>query len=69
MNIGFAGFRHYHILGLYNAALANPDVNILACYEENEATREELGKSHNIETVQLPHSRNTVRCGIIITAG
>ena len=49
MNIAFAGFRHYHILGLYNAAVANPEVNLIACFEENEDVREDLRKSHNVD--------------------
>lgn len=33
MNILFAGFRHSHIMGLYNMAVENPNVNIVGCYE------------------------------------
>ncbi len=33
MNILFAGFRHSHIMGLYNMAMENPNVNIVGCYE------------------------------------
>lgn len=33
MNILFAGFRHGHIMGLYDMAMENPNVNIVGCYE------------------------------------
>ena len=39
MNIAFAGFRHSHIYGLYKTALANPEVTITGCCEEDEAAR------------------------------
>ncbi len=35
MNILFAGFRHSHIMGLYNMALENSNVNIVGCYERD----------------------------------
>ncbi len=35
MNILFAGFRHSHIMGLYNMAKENPNVNIVGCFERD----------------------------------
>ncbi|MBQ4161247.1 MAG: hypothetical protein IJD83_09995, partial [Clostridia bacterium] len=35
MNLAFAGFRHSHILSLYDAAIKDDNVNIVGCYEEN----------------------------------
>ena len=37
MNLAFAGFRHSHILSLYNAAVTDENVNIVGCLEENPA--------------------------------
>lgn len=42
MNIAFAGFRHSHIIGLYNTAKNADNITILGCYEENEAAREKM---------------------------
>ncbi len=33
MNLAFAGFRHSHILGLYETARENENVNIVGCFE------------------------------------
>lgn len=41
MNIAFAGFRHSHILGLYNSALSEESISITGCFEENEKARKE----------------------------
>ena len=35
MNILFAGFRHSHIMGLYDMAVENPNVNIVGCFERD----------------------------------
>lgn len=40
MRIAFAGFRHGHILSLYQTAQKDPDVTVLGCHEEDTATRE-----------------------------
>lgn len=37
MNLAFAGFRHSHIMSLYTAALEHKNVNIVGCFEENQA--------------------------------
>ncbi|MEA4833073.1 MAG: Gfo/Idh/MocA family oxidoreductase [Oscillospiraceae bacterium] len=38
-NIAFCGFRHVHIFALYALAKANPDVKIIAAFEENAEAR------------------------------
>ena len=48
MNIAFAGFRHSHIFGLYNKALADEEVNIIGCFEEDEATRKSVEEKKGI---------------------
>ncbi len=40
MNLAFAGFRHSHILGLYDMAVNSDKVNITGCFEENSEARE-----------------------------
>ncbi len=42
LKIAFAGFRHGHILGLYNKAKESPALQIVASCEEDEATRKNL---------------------------
>ena len=39
MNIAFAGFRHDHIFGLYNSALAEAGVSVFGAFEEDDAAR------------------------------
>lgn len=39
MNLAFAGLRHGHIFGLYDAAMKHPDVTIAGAWEEDEAAR------------------------------
>ena len=39
MKLAFAGLRHGHIFGLYDAAMKHPDVTIAGAWEEDEAAR------------------------------
>lgn len=39
MNIAFAGFRHEHIFGLYQSALAEAGVTVRGAFEENDEAR------------------------------
>lgn len=48
MRIAFAGFRHDHILGLYEMALKHEEVEIVGCYEEDAMARQSVEKSHNV---------------------
>lgn len=43
--IGFAGFRHGHIFGLYNLAKNNDEVEIVAAWEENEDAKKQAEAS------------------------
>ena len=42
MNIAFAGFRHAHILSLYDSAVKNEGVNVVGCFEADAATADSL---------------------------
>ncbi len=47
LNLAFVGFRHAHINGLYTQAMENPDVTVVAAYEEDteakKAAEDSLG--------------------------
>lgn len=49
MRIAFAGFRHGHIVSLYQKAQENPDVTILGCHEEDDATRQSTIQNLNAD--------------------
>lgn len=48
MKIAFAGFRHGHILSLYEAARENRDVEIVGCYEADTEAMRAAKESHGI---------------------
>lgn len=48
MKILFYGFRHDHIVGLYEKAKNNKRVEIVACVEEHEQTRIEMQRDYGI---------------------
>ena len=48
MNIAFAGFRHSHIIGLYDSCQKEPTVHITGCYEKDDSARI-TAASHSIE--------------------
>lgn len=48
MNIAFAGFRHSHILGLYDTALNTSSLKICGCYEKDEAAKKTAAQSRSI---------------------
>jgi predicted dehydrogenase len=53
--IAFAGFRHGHIFGLYNAALENESINVVSAWEENEEAKKsacENGVVFNCESFE-----------------
>ena len=56
MNLAFAGFRHGHILALYDTAKDSPLVNLCGAFEEDSETREamacEKGISFRYETYE-----------------
>lgn len=49
MNIAFAGFRHYHIFGLYDSVLKNSEVTLSGCFEEDEESKKAVEKSHGVK--------------------
>ncbi len=68
MNIAFVGFRHAHIMGLYEQCLHSDEVNVIGAFEEDEAARkaamdtvkvpfyssyEDLLKNENVEAVAV----------------
>lgn len=46
--IGFAGFRHNHILGLYQEAQRHPGVHLYGAFEEDESAREQVSREHGV---------------------
>lgn len=54
MNIAFAGFRHNHIINLYNNAKESENITITKCFEEDDEARktaeEQLGATFNAAT-------------------
>lgn len=56
MNIAFAGFRHPHILGLYNSVIESKDIKLVGCFEENEDAKkqaeESLGANFNFNSYE-----------------
>ena len=68
MNIAFAGFRHYHIMTLYNMVKDDDSVTLTGCFEENADAKkaaenngvsfnynsyEEILRDKNIEAVAI----------------
>lgn len=49
MNLAFAGFRHGHIMTLYEMAQKHPEINILGGFEPHEESRKAVEASHNVE--------------------
>lgn len=49
----FAGFRHGHVLDLLTGVEEHPDAEVVACCEEDSATREQLAASGR---VKITHS-------------
>src|SRR3954465_6170244 len=49
MRLAFVGFRHGHIMGLYHAARAHPEVEVVAAIEDNRQTRETLLREGKVQ--------------------
>ena len=49
IRIAFAGFRHAHILCLYEDAMASDEVEIVGAFEEDAATREDMASNHGVK--------------------
>src|SRR5688500_12282336 len=54
MKLAFLGFRHGHVMGLYQSALQHPDVDVVAAVEEDSATAASL---RGAGKVKLTHDR------------
>lgn len=67
LKLAFAGFRHNHIFSLLNIAKNNPAVEIVACAEEDAATRAELENSGkvNITHTSINDMLDTVDCDAV----
>ena len=48
MRILFYGFRHAHIIGLYNKAVENKRVEVVACIEDDTAAREKIEMENGV---------------------
>ncbi len=48
MKIAFAGFRHPHIFPLYESAKVSDKFTLAGCFEEDEATKNEIEKNKEI---------------------
>lgn len=65
--ISFMGFRHAHILGLYDMAKSNCDLRITGACEEDADTREQLSKNGDVEITHLNYIAmlNDVDCDVV----
>jgi predicted dehydrogenase len=52
VKLAFLGFRHNHVMGLYQSAKAHPDVQVVAAAEDHGETIEQLSREGK---VQLTH--------------
>lgn len=48
MNIAFAGFRHSHILGLYDEIQSGNDLTVVGCFEENTQAKNKMEQEKGI---------------------
>jgi len=46
--IAFAGFRHGHIFALYNQVKECDDIELIGCWEEDEAARKAAEENHGV---------------------
>ncbi|HEX8523656.1 MAG TPA: Gfo/Idh/MocA family oxidoreductase [Tepidisphaeraceae bacterium] len=67
LKIAFAGFRHGHIMGLYNTCRNHPGVKLVAACEEDAPTRESLNAAGKVEIghSDYQHMLETVDCDAI----
>jgi predicted dehydrogenase len=54
LKLAFVGFRHGHILGLYDAARKHPDVEVVAAAEEDSATADALASAGKVHLTHHP---------------
>lgn len=67
LKMAFIGFRHGHIMGLYNAARKHPQVQVVAACEEDTATAESLRSAGTVELTHDAHEcfARTFNCDAI----
>ncbi|MCZ7646337.1 MAG: Gfo/Idh/MocA family oxidoreductase [Planctomycetota bacterium] len=65
LKFAFAGFRHGHILELLRQARAHPECEVVACSEEDPATRESL--KGRVDFTHERHARmfEAVECDVV----
>jgi predicted dehydrogenase len=63
----FAGFRHVHILDLLTGAEEHPDIEIVACCEEDAAARDTLARQGRVKITHTDFARmlREVPCDVI----
>lgn len=49
LNLAFAGFRHAHILALYETAIKSPLVRVVGAFEADAATVEAMEREHGVK--------------------
>ncbi len=57
MKIAFAGFRHGHIMSLYEMARRHEGVEVVAASEEDAATREQMTAQGEVQITHDSHAR------------
>ncbi len=57
LKLAFAGFRHGHVMGLYAAARAHPNVRVVAACEEDPATVEALRSAGTVEITHISYTQ------------
>ncbi len=67
LRIAFAGFRHGHIMGLYNSCKTHPQVRLVAACEEDPATVDALKSAGKVDVTHADFQRmlETVDCDAI----
>ena len=70
VRFAFAGFRHNHIMGLYDWADKSADVEIVAACEEHPETREKLAAAGKVRITHdsLDAMLDKVECDVVAVA-
>jgi predicted dehydrogenase len=66
--IAFLGFRHGHVRDAYRRARERPDVEIVACSEEDDGVRTALEREGAVKVTYRDHRRllETVECDAVV---
>jgi len=67
VRFAFIGFRHGHIMSLYDLALSRDDIEVVACCEEDEETRSQLKSAGKVNITHASYSDmlDNVACDVI----